>query len=159
MAGKIRLTVNGQKHELEVEDNQTLASLLRDRLGLTGTKTGCEEGNCGSCTVLVDGLPLQSCLLLAVTVNGKSVTTVEGLAVNGRLHPLQQAFMEEQALMCGYCTPGMMLTAKALLDRNPHPTEEQIRYNLSGNLCRCGMYQRIVRAIKTAADKMAPEGV
>jgi carbon-monoxide dehydrogenase small subunit len=159
MTSKISLTVNGQRHEVQVEDNLTLANFLRHNLGLTGTKTGCEEGNCGSCTVLVNGIPLQSCLLLTTTLDGKTVTTIEGLAVDGNLHSLQQAFLEEQALMCGYCTPGVILNAKALLDRNPRPTEEQIRYSLSGNLCRCGMYQRIVYAIKKAADRMAPQGV
>ncbi len=152
MADKIRFTVNGQRHELMVEDNLTLASLLRDKLGLTGTKTGCEEGNCGSCTVLIDGTPFYSCILLANAADGKTITTIEGMAVDGKLHPLQQTLLDEQALMCGYCTPGVILNAKALLDKNPHPTEEQIRYSLSGNLCRCGMYQRIIRAVKKASQ-------
>lgn len=158
MPRKIRLTVNGQKHELTVEDNVTLANLLRHRLGLTGTKTGCEEGHCGSCTVLVNGSPLYSCLLLAAAVDGQAITTIEGLAADGKLHLLQQAFLDEEALQCGYCSPGMILNAKALLDRNPRPTEDEILYSLSGNLCRCGMYQRIVRAVANAARTMTDKG-
>ncbi|MBM2832073.1 MAG: ferredoxin [Dehalococcoidia bacterium] len=158
MPRTIHLTVNGHKHELAVEDNLTLASLLRHHLGLTGTKTGCEEGHCGSCTVLVNGSPLYSCLLLATAVDGQAITTIEGLAVDGKLHPLQQAFLDEEALQCGYCSPGIILNAKALLDKNPHPTEDEIRYSLSGNLCRCGLYQRIVRAVTNAAHSMAAKG-
>lgn len=155
MARTIRLKINGKGQNLKVEDSQTLAGLLRDQLGLTGTKTGCEEGECGSCTVLLDGRPVNSCLVLAANADGKAVTTIEGLASDGRLHPLQQAFMQKQSLQCGYCTPGVILSAKALLDANPHPNEEEIKQALKGNFCRCGMYQRIVQAVQSAADGKA----
>ncbi len=151
MPRSISLTVNGKKENVKVEDNQTLSGLLRDQLGLTGTKTGCEEGECGSCTILLDGKPVNSCLVLATSAENKKVTTIEGLSSNGKLHPLQQAFVNKQSLQCGYCSPGMILSAKALLDSNPKPTEDQIKNALKGNFCRCGMQQRIVSAVRSAA--------
>jgi carbon-monoxide dehydrogenase small subunit len=131
-----------------------IAEVLRDELHLTGTKQSCSEGACGTCTVLLDGAPVRSCLLLAADVEGKEITTIEGLAGNGRLHPIQEAFVEHYAIQCGFCTPGMILTAKALLDKNPHPTEEEIRSAISGNICRCTGYRRIIAAIGKAAEKM-----
>jgi aerobic-type carbon monoxide dehydrogenase small subunit (CoxS/CutS family) len=143
----IRLTVNGIAHTVEVEDRWTLADLLRDHLQLTGTKLGCERGECGACTVLVDGRPVYACSRLAVWTGGHSVTTVEGLAPNGRLHPLQQAFIAHDAPQCGFCTSGQLMSAKALLDRNPHPTAQEVRTALVGNLCRCANYSRYVEAV------------
>jgi carbon-monoxide dehydrogenase small subunit len=152
MKRQIRLRVNGQEREVTVEPRQTLLDILRNDLGLTGTKEGCGTGNCGTCTVLVDGKTVSSCLVLAVEMEGQDILTIEGLAQNGKLHPLQQAFIDEGALQCGFCTPGMILTAKAFLDANPHPTELQVREGISGNLCRCTGYDKIVKAImKTAA--------
>jgi aerobic-type carbon monoxide dehydrogenase small subunit (CoxS/CutS family) len=148
---KIGLTVNGRHVEAEVHCRTTLAELLRDGLGLTGTKVGCNRGECGSCTVVLDGEAVHSCTVLAVSAAGREVTTVEGLSQGGELHPLQRAFIDHDALQCGYCTPGMLMSAKALLDANPHPTEEQVRTAVDGNLCRCGCYPNIIRAIRTAA--------
>src|SRR4030043_114551 len=133
----IKLRVNGQEREMMVEPRQTLLDALRYDLGLTGTKEGCGDGNCGSCTVLLSGQAVNSCLVFAVEADGQSVTTIEGLARNGELHPLQRAFIEEGAVQCGFCTPGVILAAKAFLDSNPHPTEAQIRLAIEGNLCRC----------------------
>jgi carbon-monoxide dehydrogenase small subunit len=147
----VRLRVNGTEHERSVEVRQSLADFLRDDLDLTGTHVGCEHGVCGACTVLLEGEPVRSCLLLAVQADGASVTTVEGLADGERLHPLQQAFWDHHGLQCGFCTPGILLTAKALLEENPHPSEEEIREAISGNLCRCTGYQFIVEAIRAAA--------
>jgi aerobic carbon-monoxide dehydrogenase small subunit len=150
MTKQIKITVNGHEYELGVKPNLTLLDLLRKRLGLTGTKRGCDEGDCGACTVLLDGEPVSSCLVLAVQASGKEVTTIEGVEKqdNGELHPLQKAFVENGAIQCGFCTPGMILSAKALLERNSHPSEKEIRIAISGNLCRCTGYQKIVEAIE-----------
>jgi carbon-monoxide dehydrogenase small subunit len=144
---EIRLIVNGQEEELNIPSNMTLLHALREVLGFTGTKNGCEAGECGACTVLVDGEPLNSCLTLAVELDGREITTVEGLAENGKLTPLQEKFAELNAVQCGYCTPGVLLAATALLERNPQPAQEDIQKALVGNLCRCTGYQRIIDAI------------
>jgi carbon-monoxide dehydrogenase small subunit len=144
--------VNEQEHEIAVEPGRTLLDILRYELGLTGTKEGCSTGSCGSCTVLLDGEAVNSCLVFAVEVEGKEITTIEGLAQQDKLHPLQQAFMDEGAVQCGFCTPGVILTAKAFLDSNPNPDESQIRQAIAGNLCRCTGYDKIVRAVMRAVD-------
>jgi len=146
------MNVNGKDVTLEIEPDELLVEVLRDRLGLTGTKVGCEEGECGACTVLLDGKAVVSCLLPAMKAQGRKVETVEGLAAEGKLHPLQQAFIDCGAVQCGYCTPGMLMSAKALLDENPSPSEEEIREAISGNLCRCTGYRKIVEAIKAASS-------
>ncbi|MCS7255174.1 MAG: (2Fe-2S)-binding protein [Thermomicrobium sp.] len=150
----ITLTVNGQPVTAEVEPRMTLADFLREQLGLTGTKLGCEHGICGSCTVLWDGVAVRSCLALAVQADGATITTIEGLAADSAMHPVQQAFWDEHALQCGFCTPGMVLTVVALLQENPNPSEAEIRETLSGNLCRCTGYQNIVRAVRVAAEQI-----
>lgn len=147
MKKEIILKVNGEEREVTVEPRQTLLEILRNDLGLTGTKEGCGNGNCGTCTVLLDGKAVSSCLILAIEVEGQEITTIEGLAKAGEIHPLQKAFIEEGAIQCGFCSPGMILTAKAFLDVNPHPTEAEARQAISGNLCRCTGYDKIVRAI------------
>jgi carbon-monoxide dehydrogenase small subunit len=147
----ITLKVNGREHELATVPMRTLAEVLREDLGLTGVKQGCGEGECGTCTVLLDGLPVNACLVLAMEAAGREVTTIEGLAEGARLHPLQRAFVDHGAIQCGFCTPGMILAAKALLDSNPAPTRTGIREALSGNLCRCTGYQKIVDAVEAAA--------
>jgi len=147
----IRLTVNDRAHEVAVDPNTTLVDLLRYHLGLTGTKKGCDLGDCGACTVLMDGKAVNSCLVLAVQANGRTVQTIEGLETAAGLHPLQQAFIEKGAIQCGFCSSGMILSAKELLDRSPHPQELEIRRAISGNLCRCTGYQKIIEAIKDAA--------
>jgi aerobic carbon-monoxide dehydrogenase small subunit len=161
---RIRFTINGQKKIAEVEPRLLLAHLIRRGLGLTGTHMGCDTTNCGACTVLVKGAgeagggrPVKSCTMLAVQVDGREITTVEGLATASELHPLQEGFKEEHGLQCGFCTPGMMMAAKALLDENPDPTEEDVRWALSGNLCRCTGYQNIVKSVLWAAAKLRPE--
>lgn len=146
----VSLTVNGEEYEAAVAPNQTLVEVLRDTLHLTGTKEGCGEGACGTCTVLLDGKPVRSCLTLAVEIQGREITTIEGLAPRGELHPVQKAFVEYGAIQCGFCSPGMILTAKALLDENPHPTEQEVRRAISGNVCRCTGYAKIVEAILAA---------
>jgi len=146
------LNVNGSKYEVQ-EETRTLLDVLRDDLGMMGTKEGCGVGMCGACTILVDGKPLSSCLLLAEQVTGKEVLTIEGLGSMENLHPVQQAFLDEGAFQCAYCTPGFVLTIVALLAENPTPSDEEIREYLSGNLCRCGSYQNILQAIKTASGK------
>jgi carbon-monoxide dehydrogenase small subunit len=151
---EISVTVNGAQHSLEVEPRLLLAHFLREKLGLTGTHVGCDTTSCGSCTVLVDGVPVKSCTHFAVQVDGREVKTVEGLAQNGQLHPIQEGFHEEHGLQCGFCTPGMMLASVALLEENPDPSEEEIRWALSGNICRCTGYQNIVKAVQWAANKM-----
>jgi carbon-monoxide dehydrogenase small subunit len=155
MTRTIRLTVNGRPHEATVEPRTSLVDLLRDGLDLTGTHVGCEHGACGACTVLLDGEPVRGCLLFAVQLDGARVTTVEGLADGERLHPLQQAFWDHHGLQCGFCTPGMLLTAKALLDEHPRPTDAEIREAIAGNLCRCTGYHFIVEAIRSAARSRA----
>jgi carbon-monoxide dehydrogenase small subunit len=148
---EISLIINGTEEQLQVPSNMTLLHALRDKLGFTGTKNGCEAGECGACTVLVDGEPMNSCLVLAVELNGREITTVEGLAENGKLTTLQQAFADLNAVQCGYCTPGMLMSATALLRRNPHPSETDIQEALLGNLCRCTGYQRIIDAVLKAS--------
>lgn len=143
----IRLTINGEEMEVAVAPNLTLTDLLRYELGLTGTKKGCDLGDCGACTVIMDGKAVNSCLVLAVQANGKSITTIEGVETGKGLHPLQQAFIEHGSIQCGFCSPGMILSAKSLLEKNPHPNEAEVRRALSGNLCRCTGYQKIVEAI------------
>ena len=150
---EITVTVNGQEHSLEVESRLLLVHLLRDKLGLTGTHVGCDTTSCGACTVLVDGVPIKSCTHFAVQVDGREVKTVEGLAQDGQLHPIQEGFREEHGLQCGFCTPGMMLVSAALLEEKPDPSEEEIRWALSGNICRCTGYQNIVKAVQWAAKK------
>lgn len=150
----ISLTINGDSVDAIVKDNLTLLDFLRDRLGLTGTKKGCEQGECGACTVLLDGLPVNSCCTLAVECDGREVVTIEGLAREGELTPLQRQFIDKWALQCGYCTPGMIMSATALLNHNPHPTELEIREAIEGNLCRCTGYAKIVEAIQAAAAEM-----
>jgi aerobic carbon-monoxide dehydrogenase small subunit len=156
MKKHIVLKINGQEYELLVADNETLAQVLRGpQVNLTGTKQGCETGDCGACTVLMDGRAVNSCLVLAVQANGREVTTIEGMVTDGELHPIQKAFMEEGAIQCGFCTPGMVLKAKALLDKNPHPTRQEIRRALTGNLCRCTGYFKIVNAVERASEMMS----
>ena len=150
----IELTVNGEAHSVEVPARRLLSDLLRDDLHLTGTKRGCETGVCGACSVLVDGEVVKSCLMLAVQARHREIATVEGLCVGGELHPLQQSFMECGGLQCGYCTPGFLMTACAMLAQNPNPTEEAVRAGLNGNLCRCTGYVGIVESILSAAEKM-----
>jgi carbon-monoxide dehydrogenase small subunit len=154
----ITVTVNGQERSAEVEPRLLLVHFLRETLGLTGTHVGCDTTSCGACTVLLDGTPIKSCTFLAVQADGREVTTVEGLLREGELHPIQEGFKEEHGLQCGFCTPGMMLTATALLAENPNPSEEEIRWALSGNVCRCTGYQNIVKAVQWTAAKMAEEG-
>jgi len=151
----IRLAVNGVTHHLVVEPRRLLADVLREDLGLTGTNIGCEHGVCGSCTVLVDGQSVRSCLMFAVQANGHEVMTVEGLSRAGEMHPLQKAFWEQQGLQCGFCTPGFLMTAYELLQHNPNPSEEEVRSALSGNICRCTGYQHIVNAVRAAAQALA----
>jgi aerobic-type carbon monoxide dehydrogenase small subunit (CoxS/CutS family) len=146
------LLVNGVERMVAVSPDETLLNVLRDNLGLTGTKYGCGEGQCGACTVLVEGLPVRSCRMKVSAANGKQITTIEGLAHGETLHPLQQAFLEVEAFQCGYCTPGMILSAVGLLERTPHPTEKQIVVHMNGNVCRCGAYERIVEAVQRAAN-------
>ena len=148
---RVTLRVNGAIHEIEVEPHDTLARVLREKLGFTDVKASCEKGECGSCTVLMDGKAVVSCLLLAVKADGREITTARGLAREGKLHILQEKLIEHDAIQCGYCTPGMLMSAKALLDGNPNPSEDDIRRALSGNICRCTGYQQIVEAIAAAA--------
>ena len=148
----ISLNINGKDHELAVSPNQTLADVIRYEIGLTGTKKGCEVGECGACTVIMDGKPVSSCLVLAVQANSRTILTIEGMETDKGLHPVQQAFVDKGAIQCGYCTSGMILSAKALLDRNAHPDESEIRMAISGNLCRCTGYQKIVDAIKSVTE-------
>jgi aerobic-type carbon monoxide dehydrogenase small subunit (CoxS/CutS family) len=148
---KVKLTVNGVEHRTEVEDHWTLAEMLRDHLRLTGTKIGCDRGECGACTVLLDGKPVYSCSQLAVWADGRSITTVEGLAHDGHLHPLQEAFIEHDGPQCGFCTSGQLMSAKALLDRNPHPSADEVRAAMTGNICRCSNYNRYVESVMAAS--------
>jgi carbon-monoxide dehydrogenase small subunit len=152
---RIQVTVNGMAHTAEVEPRLLLVHFLREVLQLTGTHIGCETTHCGACTVLLDGTPINSCTLFAVQADGRQLMTVEGLEQNGQLHPLQEGFWQEHGLQCGFCTPGMIMAAKQMLERYPKPTEELIRHQLDGNLCRCTGYHNIVKAIQWAADHMA----
>ena len=154
---EIRVTVNGAGRVAQVESRTLLVHLIRETFRLTGTHIGCDTTHCGACTVLLDGRPVKSCTVLAVQADGKEIMTVEGLERDGKLHPVQEGFHEEHGLQCGYCTPGMMMTAVALLERNPNPTEDEIRHAISGNLCRCTGYVNIVKAIQYAAAKMSEE--
>ena len=147
MRQAVRLTVNGLACEVDVDTTWSLAYVLRNTLGLTGTKIACDIGACGTCTVILDGMAVNSCLMLAVQAEGKTITTIEGLAQDGKLHPLQQAFIDTHALQCGYCTPGILMAAKAFLDKNPHPSEEEVKEAIGGHICRCGSYHNIVEAI------------
>ena len=149
----IQLTVNGHAHDVSVPSHRTLLDVLRDDLDLTGAKRGCDRGECGSCTVLLDGKPVYACITLVAQVRGRTVLTVEGLASDGRLDPMQQAFLDEDGGQCGYCTPGFLMSARALLDSNPRPSGTEIREALSGNLCRCNAYGRILQSVRTAADR------
>ncbi|MFP6670002.1 MAG: (2Fe-2S)-binding protein [Pirellulaceae bacterium] len=151
----VSTTINGEPRQFLCEARQSLLEALRDEVGLTGCKEGCNNGNCGACSVLLDGQPVNSCLVLGLEVDGKEITTIEGIAQGGELHALQQCFLEGAALQCGICTPGFIVTAKALLDRNPGVSEEEIRFQLAGNLCRCTGYDKIVRAVMEAGKQMA----
>jgi len=148
----VKLAVNNELFEVAINLNRTLLEVLREELSLTGTKESCGQGACGSCTVLLDGLPVRSCLLLAVEAEGREITTIEGLSQAEKLHPVQEAFIEHHAIQCGFCSPGMILTATALLEDNPKPTEDEIRHALSGNICRCTGYAKIIGAVKSLAD-------
>ena len=154
---KISLKLNGESHTTEVESRLLLVHLIREDLNLTGTHIGCDTTSCGACTVIMNGRPVKSCTVFAVQADGAEIATVEGLAQNGNLHPIQEGFMEKHGLQCGYCTPGMMMTSVALLKDNPSPTEEEIRWGISGNLCRCTGYVNIVKAVQYAASKMKGE--
>jgi carbon-monoxide dehydrogenase small subunit len=151
----VSTTINGEPRQFLCEARQSLLEALRDEVGLTGCKEGCNNGNCGACSVLLDGQPVNSCLVLGLEVDGKEITTIEGIAQGGELHAIQQCFLEGAALQCGICTPGFIVTAKALLDRNPGASEEEIRFQLAGNLCRCTGYDKIVRAVMEAGEQMA----
>ncbi len=153
----LNMTVNGNEIDVAVTPNTTLLEVLRDDLGFTGVKEGCSEGVCGACTVLMDGAPIRSCLTLALEVEGASITTIEGLAARGQLHPVQQAFIDQGAVQCGFCTPGMILSSKALLDRRPHPTDDEIKTALAGNFCRCTGYRKILDAVRSVATLRAEE--
>lgn len=154
----LEMVLNGKEVSVEAEAGDLLAPVLRDRLGLIGTKISCGEGECGACTVLVDGLTVTSCIYPALKAQGRDVTTIEGLAKGTELHPIQQAFVDVTAPQCGYCIPGMVMSAKALLEKTPHPSEEEIKEGISGNICRCTGYYQIVEAIELAAERMAGEG-
>lgn len=151
---KIRIFVNKKSYKIDVEPYWTLAEVLRDKLGFKGVRVGCDQGDCGSCTVLVDGKPVPSCLVLATKVRDKKITTIEGMSIGKKLHPIQQAFIDKQAFQCGWCTPGMILVAKSLLRENPKPTELDVKTAIAGNLCRCGSYPKIIEAILAAAKKL-----
>ena len=148
---QVSITVNGSEHTVELEPRELLVYVLRERLGLTGTNVGCDTSSCGACTVLLDGESVKSCTLLGVQVDGHEITTIEGLATNGTMHPVQEAFHEQHGLQCGYCTPGFIMAVVSLLDETPNPSEDEIRHALEGNLCRCTGYHNIVRAVQTAA--------
>jgi aerobic carbon-monoxide dehydrogenase small subunit len=149
----ITLTLNGERRELAVEGYRTLLDTLRNEAGLTGTKKGCDVGDCGACTVILDGKPVCSCLVLAAEADGAAVQTIEGLGKNGKLHPLQESFVRYGGAQCGFCTPGMIMMAKALLDANPQPSEDEIRFAIAGNICRCTGYTKIIEAIQAAAEE------
>jgi aerobic carbon-monoxide dehydrogenase small subunit len=156
----IELNINGRVYEIPVDPRDLLVDVVRKKVGLTGTKKGCGQGDCGACTVLLDGKAVLSCLTLAIACQGKSINTIEGLvSEDGQLHPIQQSFVDQGAVQCGFCTPGMILTTKALLDRTPQPSEEEIKRGLAGNICRCTGYKKIVEAVEAASESMASEGV
>ncbi len=159
MKKQLKFKVNGSLHSLMIDPNRTLLQVLREDLGLTGVKEACGSGGCGSCTVLMDSKPVYSCLVLALDAQGKDILTIEGLAHDGHLHPLQEAFMEHGAVQCGFCTPGMILSAMALLDENPSPTEKEVKEAISGNICRCTGYIKIIEAIQSAAKRMQISGL
>ena len=150
----LHLKVNGEEYQVEVEPQEILLDVIRDKLNLTGTKRGCDTGDCGACTIIMDGKAVNSCLVLAVEADGEEILTIEGLAKKGQLHPLQEAFVQHGAVQCGYCTPGMIMSAKALLDENRNPTEEEIRKAIAGNLCRCTGYEQIFEAVELAVKKI-----
>lgn len=154
---EITVKINGETRQEDLEPRLLLSHYIREVVGLKGTHIGCDTTNCGACTVLLDGTPVKSCTMFAVQANGREITTVEGLARNGQLHPVQEGFKEKHGLQCGYCTPGMMLTAATLLEHNPNPTEDEIRWAISGNICRCTGYMNIVKAVQWAAEKMQSE--
>jgi carbon-monoxide dehydrogenase small subunit len=158
MKHTIKLAVNGENYEIQVEPYASLLDTLRDNLLLTGTKKGCDEGDCGACTVIMDGKTVTSCLVLAVDANGRDLVTVEGLAQGGRLHPVQRAFVEQGGVQCGFCTPGLIMSLVGLLQEDPNPTEEDVRYAIGGNLCRCTGYSKVVKAALSAAETMRQEG-
>ncbi len=151
----IKLNVNGKVYELEVEPHEALAKVLRDRLGLRGVRVSCQQGECGSCTVLLDGKPVTSCIMLAMQAEGKEITTIEGVGTEDELHPIQEAFIEEQGFQCGFCTPGIILSTKAFLEKNPNPTSSEVASALSGHICRCGAYPHITRSVLNAAKKLS----
>ncbi|MBI2527604.1 MAG: (2Fe-2S)-binding protein [Candidatus Rokubacteria bacterium] len=155
---RVSVRINGRRHEADVEPHRLLSDFLREECGLTGTHVGCEHGVCGACTILLDGAPARACLLFAIQADGAEIETVEGLAADDRLHPLQEAFWEHHALQCGFCTPGFLMTAVALLRERPDPSEAEVREGLSGNLCRCTGYANIVRAVLAAADRLRTTG-
>lgn len=155
---QISCTINKKPYTIEVEEGETLLEVLRNKLRLTGTKRGCEVGECGACTVLIDGVPTDTCLYLAALADGKDIVTIEGMANGLELHPVQQAFVDAGAIQCGFCTPGMVLSASALIERNHRPTEEVIKKSLAGNFCRCSAYEQIIDAVQRAAKEMYPEG-
>ncbi len=155
MRSPVSITINGRRYDREVEPRQLLVHFIRDLGGLTGTKVGCDTSQCGSCTVLMDGIAIKSCTCLAVQADGTAITTIEGLAPNDSLHPLQESFWNKHGLQCGFCTPGMILASHELLRRTPNPSDDEIRYGLAGNMCRCTGYQNIVRAVRDAASSMA----
>lgn len=156
----IELDINGRIYEVAVDARDLLVDVIRKKVGLTGTKKGCGEGDCGACTVLIDGKPELSCIKLAIACQGKKITTIEGLVQEGgKLHPIQQAFVDQGAVQCGFCTPGMVMAAKGLLDRNPHPTQYEIKHEMSGNICRCTGYKKIIEAVEAAAQVWSQEGV
>jgi aerobic carbon-monoxide dehydrogenase small subunit len=158
MKKKIQITLNGKKTTLEVPNHRLLLDLLRDEIGLTGTKEGCGTGDCGACTVLLNGKPVNSCLVLSGELEGADLVTIEGLKIGPELHPIQKAFIQDGGAQCGYCTPGMLMMSKALLDENPNPTEEEIRFALSGNLCRCTGYAKIIQAVQDTAAELRGSG-
>ena len=156
----IALNINDNAYEIPVDPRDLLVDVIRKKAGLTGTKKGCGQGDCGACTVLIDGSPALSCITLAIACQGKNITTIEGLVeISGKLHPVQQSFIDHGAVQCGFCTPGMILTAKALLDRNPNPAKEEIKRGIAGNICRCTGYKKIVEAISAAGEAISHEGV
>ena len=159
MKKKIQLTLNGKITTLEVPSHRLLLDLLRDEIGLTGTKEGCGTGDCGACTVFLNGKPVNSCLVLSGELDGTDIVTIEGLKIGPELHPVQKAFIQDGGAQCGYCTPGMLMMSKALLDENPNPTEEEIRFALSGNLCRCTGYAKIIQAVQDAAAELRAKRV